>query len=196
MELRVIRWRMAYALVWRKAVTDAGLYERMLEVAIDEARIGLSEGGIPIGAALFTKEGKLVSPGTIGACSITIRACMARRMRFGPRGAAAQLSRPGDGDNACALLVLQRAGAAVQDWHAGGRREPDICGGLDWLREHGVAVIDLDNRECQELLQGFIAAHPATWNEDIGAGLGRMTENAQAMAFFRRSAYHATPAAM
>ncbi len=43
-----------------------------------------------------------------------------------------------------------------------------FAGGLDWLRENGVEVIDLDNRECRELLAGFIAAHPEVWNEDIG----------------------------
>jgi cytosine deaminase len=41
-------------------------------------------------------------------------------------------------------------------------------GGMDWLREKGIEVIDLDSGECAELLGGFIAAHPAVWNEDIG----------------------------
>ena len=43
-----------------------------------------------------------------------------------------------------------------------------FAGGLDWLRENGVEIIDLDSAECRELLEGFIAAHPAVWNEDIG----------------------------
>ena len=41
-------------------------------------------------------------------------------------------------------------------------------GGADWLRENGVTVVDLDSEECRDLLQGFIAAHPEVWNEDIG----------------------------
>jgi len=41
-------------------------------------------------------------------------------------------------------------------------------GGLDWLRERGVEVIDLDSQECFELLQGYTIAHPDIWNEDIG----------------------------
>ena len=45
-----------------------------------------------------------------------------------------------------------------------------FSGGLDWLRENGVEVIDLDSRECRELLAGYIAAHPEVWNEDIGEG--------------------------
>jgi cytosine deaminase len=41
-------------------------------------------------------------------------------------------------------------------------------GGIDWLRENGVEVIDLDSAECRELLETFIAKHPEVWNEDIG----------------------------
>jgi len=41
-------------------------------------------------------------------------------------------------------------------------------GGIDWLRENGVEVIDLDSVECRELLESFIAAHPEIWSEDIG----------------------------
>ena len=43
-----------------------------------------------------------------------------------------------------------------------------FSGGLEWLRENGVNVIDLDNPECRELLESFIAQHPELWNEDIG----------------------------
>jgi cytosine deaminase len=41
-------------------------------------------------------------------------------------------------------------------------------GGIEWLRENGVTVIDLNSRECVEMLGEFIAAHPEVWNEDIG----------------------------
>jgi cytosine/creatinine deaminase len=41
-------------------------------------------------------------------------------------------------------------------------------GGLGWLRENAVNVIDLNSPECRELMQAFIAAHPDIWNEDIG----------------------------
>jgi cytosine deaminase len=43
-----------------------------------------------------------------------------------------------------------------------------FAGGIDWLRENGVEVIDLDSRDCLELLAGFIAENPEVWNEDIG----------------------------
>ena len=41
-------------------------------------------------------------------------------------------------------------------------------GGIDWLRENGIEVIDLDNSECKELLGSFVSKHPEVWNEDIG----------------------------
>ena len=43
-----------------------------------------------------------------------------------------------------------------------------FCGGINWLRERGVAVIDLDSSDCMNLLTAFIEAHPAVWHEDIG----------------------------
>ena len=44
----------------------------------------------------------------------------------------------------------------------------NFSGGVDWLRENGVVVIDLNSEECVEMLGEFIKAHPALWNEDIG----------------------------
>jgi cytosine deaminase len=41
-------------------------------------------------------------------------------------------------------------------------------GGIDWLRERGVKVVDLASGECEQLLGDYIAAHPDIWNEDIG----------------------------
>jgi cytosine deaminase len=43
-----------------------------------------------------------------------------------------------------------------------------FAGGLAWLRENGVRVVDLDSEECRLLMEGFIREHPAIWNEDIG----------------------------
>jgi cytosine deaminase len=44
----------------------------------------------------------------------------------------------------------------------------NFAGGVEWLRENGVEVIDLDSAECKKMLADFIAANPAVWNEDIG----------------------------
>ena len=144
------------------------LYEQMLAVALEEARYSLVEGGIPIGAAIFTRTGELVSRGHN------------RRVQHGDPGmhgetdAFRRAGRQRSYRNMvmvttlapcwyCSGLVRQfRIGTVV----VGESRT--FSGGIDWLRENGVEVIDLDNRECRELLAGYIAAHPEVWNEDIG----------------------------
>src|SRR5579863_428319 len=143
-------------------------YSRMLAVAIEEARIGFNEGGIPIGAALFTKTGELLSRGRN------------RRVQQGDpsvHGETDAFRRAGRQSSYrstvmvttlapcwyCSGLVRQfRIGTLV----VGESRT--FIGGLNWLRENGVEVIDLDNRECRELMETFIARHPEIWNEDIG----------------------------
>lgn len=147
---------------------DGALCERMLAVALDEARLGMGEGGVPIGAALFTRAGELVSRGHN------------RRVQEGDpsiHGETDAFRRAGRQRSYrdmvmvttlapcwyCSGLIRQfRIGAVV----VGESRT--FAGGLDWLRENGVEVIDLDSRECRELLESFIAAHPEIWNEDIG----------------------------
>ena len=144
------------------------LYERMLTVALEEARQGLAEGGIPIGAALFTSAGELVSRGHN------------RRVQLGDpsiHGETDAFRRAGRQRSYrdmvmvttlapcwyCSGLVRQfRIGTVV----VGESRT--FAGGLDWLRENGVKVVDLDNRDCRELLESYIALHPEVWNEDIG----------------------------
>jgi cytosine/creatinine deaminase len=144
------------------------LYEKMLAVALEEARHGLTEGGIPIGAALFRTTGELVSRGHN------------RRVQHGDpsiHGETDAFRRAGRQRSYrdmvmvttlapcwyCSGLVRQfRIGTLV----VGESR--NFAGGLDWLRENGVKVIDLDNEECRELLAGYIAKHPEVWNEDIG----------------------------
>ena len=143
-------------------------YEKMLAVALEEARYGLTEGGIPIGAAMFKTTGELVSRGHN------------RRVQHGDPGMHAETDafrRAGRQRNYrdmvmvttlapcwfCSGLVRQfRIGTLV----VGESR--NFAGGLDWLRENGVNVIDLDNEECRELLAGYIAKHPEVWHEDIG----------------------------
>ncbi len=147
---------------------DLGLYERMLAVAIEEARIGLAEGGIPIGAALFTKAGELVSRGH------NRRVQQGDPSVHGETDAFRRAGRQRSYRNLvmvttlapcwyCSGLVRQfRIGTLV----VGESRT--FPGGLDWLRENGVDVIDLDNAECRELMESFVATHPEVWNEDIG----------------------------
>ena len=140
----------------------------MLSVAIEEARQGLAEGGIPIGAALFTHDGALISrghnrrvqqddPSIHGETDAFRRA--GRQTSYREMVMVTTLAPCWY----CSGLVRQfRIGTLV----VGESR--NFQGGVDWLRENGVRVIDLDSQECVDLLSGYIAAHPEVWNEDIG----------------------------
>lgn len=144
------------------------LYEKMLAVAFEEARHGLVEGGIPIGAAMFTRTGELVSRGHN------------RRVQQGDPGMHAETDafRRAGRQRSYSNLVMVTTLAPC--WYCSGLvrqfrigtvvvgESRTFSGGIDWLRENGVEVIDLDNRECRELLEGYISAHREIWNEDIG----------------------------
>jgi cytosine deaminase len=148
--------------------TDKESYERMLAVALEEARYGRLEGGIPIGAALFTRSGELVSRGHN------------RRVQQGDpsmHGETDAFRRAGRQRSYRNLVMVTTLAPC---WYCSGLvrqfristlvvgESRTFAGGLDWLRENGVEVIDLDNHECRELLEGYIAEHPEIWNEDIG----------------------------
>ena len=144
------------------------MHEKMLAVAIEEARLGLAEGGVPVGAALFTRGGELLSRGR------NRRVQQDDPSIHGETDAFRSAGRQRSYRNLvmvttlapcwyCSGLVRQfRIGTLV----VGDSRT--FAGGLDWLREDGVEVVDLDNRECRELMETFIARHPDVWNEDIG----------------------------
>jgi cytosine deaminase len=142
--------------------------QAMLAVALEEARRGRSEGGIPIGAALFTRAGELLGrghnrrvqdddPSVHGETDAFRNA--GRRRSYGDTVMVTTLSPCWY----CSGLIRQFGIGAVV---IGESRT--FHGGHDWLREHGVEVIELDSEECFALLQGFIAEHPEIWNEDIG----------------------------
>jgi creatinine deaminase len=144
------------------------LYEKMLAVALDEARAGLVEGGIPIGAALFTKAGDMLSRGHN------------RRLQQGDPSIHAETDAFRRAGRQRSYRDLVMVTTLAPCWYCSGLvrqfrigtlvvgESRNFAGGLDWLREHGVEVIDLDSQECRELLAGYIAKHPEVWNEDIG----------------------------
>jgi cytosine deaminase len=142
--------------------------QEMLAVAIEEARAGLAEGGIPIGAALFTRDGELLGrghnrrvqeddPSVHGETDAFRRAGRQRSYR---RTVMVTTLAP---CWYCSGLVRQFGIGKVVVGES-----VNFAGGADWLREAGVEVVDLSSPECIELLGGFIAAHPELWNEDIG----------------------------
>ena len=141
---------------------------RMLEVALEEARIGLNEGGVPVGAALFHRDGQVLGRGRN------------RRVQQGDpsiHGETDAFRRAGRQRSYrdtimvttlapcwyCSGLILQfRIGAVI----VGESRT--FRGGIDWLRERQVPVVDLNSDECFELMAEFIRKRPQIWNEDIG----------------------------
>jgi len=143
-------------------------YQAMLAVAIAEARLGLAEGGIPIGAALFRSDGTLLGSGhnrrvqegdpSIHGETDAFRKA-GRQRRYRDTIMVTTLAPCWY----CSGLVLQfRIGAVV----VGESRT--FAGGMDWLRARGVEVIDMQSGECEQMLGSYIAAHPEVWNEDIG----------------------------
>jgi cytosine deaminase len=147
---------------------DRALCEKMLAIALDEARLGRAEGGIPIGAAIFTRAGELVSRGHN------------RRVQEGDpsiHGETDAFRRAGRQRSYRNLVMVTTLAPC---WYCSGLvrqfrfgtvivgESRTFQGGVEWLRANGVEVIDLDNHECRELLEGYIAEHPEIWNEDIG----------------------------
>jgi cytosine/creatinine deaminase len=144
-------------------------YSAMLSIAIEEARQGLAEGGIPIGAALFDGQGKLLGrghnrriqegdPSVHGETDAFRRA--GRQRTYRDKIMVTTLAPCWY----CSGLVRQFGIATVV---AG--ESVNFQGGIDWLRQNGVEVIDLHSDECIQMLASYIAANPAIWHEDIGA---------------------------
>ncbi|CAL9384963.1 tRNA-specific adenosine deaminase [Actinosynnema sp. ALI-1.44] len=140
----------------------------MLAVAVEEARTGLAEGGIPIGAALFDRDGALLGRGHNRRVQDGDASTHAETAAFRAAG-----RRRGYRDTImvttlspcwyCSGLVRQFGIGRVVVGEARTFR-----GGHDWLAEHGVEITLLDDRECAELMTAFIAERPELWYEDIG----------------------------
>jgi cytosine/creatinine deaminase len=143
-------------------------HEGLLAVALEEARAGLAEGGIPIGSALFDGSGTLLGRGhnqrvqrgdPSAHAEVEAFRAAGRRRSYRDCAIATTLSPCW----LCSGLIRQFGIGTVV---VGESRT--FQGGAAWLAEHGVTVVDLDSDACAELLGGFIAARPAIWDEDIG----------------------------
>ena len=143
-------------------------YPAMLAVALAEARIGLAEGGIPIGAAIFDSSGQIVGAGHNRRVQHNDPSVHGETDAF--RNAGRQRSYRG----------LTMVTTLAPCWYCSGLvrqfgfrtllvgESRNFQGGLDWLRSLGIQVIDLDSAECVSLLADYIRANPNVWNEDIG----------------------------
>jgi len=140
----------------------------MLQVALAEARAGLAEGGIPIGAAIFDQTGKLLGAGHN------------RRVQNGDPSMHGETDAFRNAGRQRSYRQLTMVTTLAPCWYCSGLirqfgfarvvigESRTFQGGIDWLRSLGVEVIDLDSQECVDLLTRYIERNPAVWNEDIG----------------------------
>jgi cytosine/creatinine deaminase len=143
-------------------------YPAMLAVAITEARKGLAEGGIPIGAAIFDGNGRLVGAGHN------------RRVQHDDPSAHGETDAFRKAGRQRSYRNLTMVTTLAPCWYCSGLvrqfgfgtvvvgESRNFRGGVDWLRSLGVEVVDLNSEECVSLLAGYIRTNPDVWNEDIG----------------------------
>jgi creatinine deaminase len=140
----------------------------MLEVAIEEARAGLAEGGIPIGAALFGADGTLLGRGHNRRVQDGDPSMHAETAAF--RAAGRQRSYRGT-TMVTTLSPCWYCSGLVRQFGITGLlvgEADSFSGGHDWLAGHGVAVTVLGDDRCRQLMTEFIEQHPRLWFEDIG----------------------------
>ena len=158
----------SYVVKYPSAMKDHIDPQALLEIAIEEARLGASEGGIPIGAALFDGEGNLLGRGHNRRVQEDDPSIHGETDAFRKAGRQRTYR---DTIMATTLAPCWYCSGLVRQFRIHtvivGESET-FHGGIDWIRESGVHVIDLNNLECKELLGKFIAEHPEVWNEDIG----------------------------
>ena len=143
-------------------------YAAMLAVAIEQARIGLGEGGIPIGAALFDAGGRLIGKGRNRRVQEGDPSAHGEMDAF--RKAGRQLSYK-DKVMVTTLAPCWYCSGLVRQFNIGTvviGESANFAGGIGWLRQNGVKVIDLHSAECIDMLASYIRANPGVWNEDIG----------------------------
>jgi creatinine deaminase len=147
---------------------QAAVYQRMLAVAIAEARASLSEGGIPIGAAIFDASGTLLGAGHN------------RRVQHNDPSAHGETDAFRAAGRQKSYRKMTMVTTLAPCWYCSGLvrqfgfgrllvgESRNFQGGVEWLRSLGIEVIDLDSRECANMLADYIHANPEVWNEDIG----------------------------
>jgi cytosine/creatinine deaminase len=143
-------------------------WEDLLAVALEEARAGAAEGGVPIGAALFDAEGTLLGRGHNRRVQDDDPSSHGETDAF--RKAGRQRSYRST-IMATTLAPCWYCSGLIRQFNIGTvvvGESRTFQGGLEWLRELGVNVIDLDSLECAALMSRFIDERPDIWCEDIG----------------------------
>jgi cytosine/creatinine deaminase len=140
-----------------------------LAAALEQARIGYEEGGIPVGAAL-------VVDGAVLAVGRNRRVQMGSAIRHGETDALENAGRLPASVYTRATMYTTLSpchmctGAmllyGIPRVVVGENRT--FMGAEDLLRQHGVRLVVLDDPECVELMRTFVAERPTLWNEDVG----------------------------
>lgn len=143
-------------------------YHALLDVALQEARRGLEEGGIPIGSAVFDSGGALLGRGHN------------QRVQRDDPSAHAEVEAFRNAGRRRSYRDTTIVTTLSPCWYWSGLirqfglprvivgEDRTFQGGADWLRQAGVEVVVLDSSDCVVLLESFIARHPEVWDEDIG----------------------------
>jgi cytosine deaminase len=143
-------------------------YAAMLEIALAEARTGLAEGGLPIGAAILERNGKLIGSGHN------------RRVQNGDPSLHGETDAFRNAGRQRSYRNLIMVTTLAPCWYCSGLvrqfgfgtlvvgESRNFQGGMDWLRSLGINVIDLDSQECVSMMSDYIRKNPAVWHEDIG----------------------------
>jgi creatinine deaminase len=143
--------------------------ERFLDVAIEQARLGRDEGGVPIGAALVVDDevvgagrNRRVQQGSAIRHGETDALEVAGRLPASVYRRATMYTTLSPCHMCTGAILLYEIPRVVMG------ENRTFLGAEDLLRANGVEVVNLDNEECYRLMQEFIAEHPEIWYEDIG----------------------------
>ena len=148
---------------------DSGLdNNELLAVAIEEAKIGLAEGGIPIGAALFDSQGNLLGRGHNRRVQENDPSVHGETDAFRKAGRQRTYR---DKIMVTTLAPCWFCSGLIRQFNIGKvivGESVTFAGGIDWLRENRVVLVDLNSEECVMMMREFIEKNPKLWNEDIG----------------------------
>jgi len=143
-------------------------YLTMLNIAIQEAQKGLSEGGIPIGATVFSNDGKLLGKGHN------------RRIQDNDPSVHGETDAFRNAGRRASYKNIIMATTLAPCWYCSGLirqfniktvivgESINFSGGIEWLKESGVTIIDLQSELCISMLGQYIRENPDIWNEDVG----------------------------
>ncbi|MCB1165724.1 MAG: nucleoside deaminase [Leptospiraceae bacterium] len=140
----------------------------LLQIALEEARISLREGGIPVGAALFDSDGRLLGRGHNRRVQDNDPSVHGETDAFRKAGRQKTYK---DKLMVTTLAPCWYCSGLIRQFGIGTvlvGESKNFHGGIDWLRENGIEVIDMNSRECIDMMAEFIEKNPGLWQEDIG----------------------------